>query len=377
MQGPAGTLAYHPVREMNSGLEGFTQDESMKAIVYYQNGSPDVLRLAEIEKPRCGSGEVLIKVCAAAVNPLDCGSLQGLPYLLGTVFGVRPPAPSHPGRCGVDFAGLVEGVGRDVAQFKPGDEVFGVCVNNPQARRAKAWVHDQGAFAEYVSVPESAVVLKPANVTFEQAASAPVAGLTALQGLRDKGRIRPGRRVLINGAAGGVGTFAVQIAKSFGAEVTAVCSTVNVERVRLAGADRVIDYTREDFTETGEHYDVIFDCVANHSLTACRKVMNDRGRLIMAGQLGSRLGVAGFLARLAAACILSFSSNRKTVTFLAVPKKEDLAILRDLLQAGKLVPVIDRCYRLSEAADALRYLMQKHARGKIVISVSTDAPHHS
>ena len=234
----------------------------MKAIVYHNYGSPDVLRFEEIEKPIAGDNEVLIKVRAASVNPLDWHFMRGTPYLVRLMAGLRKPKVT---RLGVDVAGQVEAVGRNVTQFKPGDEVFGSC---------------RGAFAEYACAPPSrALVMKPDNVTFEQAASVPVAAFTALQGLRDKGHIQPGQKVLINGAAGGVGTFAVQIAKSFGADVTGVCSTRNVDMVRSIGADQVIDYTQEDFTKSGQRYDLIFDCVGNHSLSACRRVLNPKGIL--------------------------------------------------------------------------------------------------
>ncbi len=249
----------------------------MKAIVYRNYGSPDVLRLEEIEKPTAGDDEILIKVRAAAVNPLDL-LFRGTSYMVRMITGLRKPKDT---RLGVDVAGQVEAVGRNVTQFKPGDAVFGTC---------------KGAFAEYVCAPESALVVKPDNVTFEQAASVPIAALTALQGLRlgglglgglgDKGHIQPGQKVLINGASGGVGTFAVQIAKSFGADVTGVCSTRNVEMVRSIGAKQVIDYTREDFTKSGQRYDLILDCVGNHSLLAHRRALNPNGVCVVAGAKG-------------------------------------------------------------------------------------------
>src|SRR5271155_2635645 len=230
----------------------------MKAVVYYNYGSPDVLKCEDIEKPAPSDNEALIKVRAASVNPLDCGELKGVPYIFRILFGLRKPDAMRPARPSVDVAGQVEAVGGKVTQFKPGDEVFGACISDRQASAAKVWVHRQGAFAEYVCVSESILVMKPDNVTFEQAASVPVAAFTALQGLRDKGQIRPGQRVLINGAAGGVGTFAVQIAKSFGADVTGVCSTRNLDMVRSIGADHVVDYTQEDFTQGSVRYDLIF-----------------------------------------------------------------------------------------------------------------------
>ncbi len=313
----------------------------MKAIVHYNYGSPDVLRYDEIEKPACADNQVLIKVCAASVNPLDFASLSAVPYLFRVAFGLHKPTVAQPGRPGVDVAGQVEAVGRDVTQFKPGDKVFGVCIDDPQASGTKVWVHRQGAFAEYVCAPESILVMKPENVTFEQAASVPVAALTALQGLRDKGQIRRGQSVLVNGAAGGVGTFAVQIAKSFGAEVTGVCRTANVDMVRSIGADHVIDYTREDFTKRGQRYDLILDCVGNHSLSDSRRVLNPKGICVMVGDLTGR-GMIGLLARLAAALVLSRFVGKKLVTFLARPNREDLTVMHELMKAGKVRPVIDK-----------------------------------
>jgi NADPH:quinone reductase-like Zn-dependent oxidoreductase len=321
----------------------------MKAIVYYNYGSPDVLKCEEIEKPAAGDNEVSIKVRAASVNPLDWHFMRGAPYVVRIMTGLLKPKVT---RLGVDVAGQVEAVGRNVTQFKPGDEVFGAC---------------RGAFAEYACTAESAVVMKPDNVTFEQAGSVHVAALTALQGLRDKGRIQPGQKVLINGAAGGVGTFAVQIAKSFGAEVTGVCSTRNVDMVRSIGADRVIDYTQEDFTKTGQHYDIFFDCFANHSLSACRRVLNPKGIYIaVGGPSGSTIGIlAGWITAL----VWSWFVSQKFVTFMARSNKEDLTILRELMATGKVTPVIDRRYKLSEVPEAIRYLEEGHARGKVVITV--------
>ena len=321
----------------------------MKAIVYYNYGSPDVLKCEEIEKPAAGDNEVSIKVRAASVNPLDWHFMRGAPYVVRIMTGLLKPKVT---RLGVDVAGQVEAVGRNVTQFKPGDEVFGAC---------------RGAFAEYACTAESAVVMKPDNVTFEQAGSVHVAALTALQGLRDKGRIQPGQKVLINGAAGGVGTFAVQIAKSFGAEVTGVCSTRNVDMVRSIGADRVIDYTQEDFTKTGQHYDIFFDCFANHSLSACRRVLNPKGiYIVVGGPSGSTIGIlAGWITAL----VWSWFVSQKFVTFMARSNKEDLTILRELMAAGKVTPVIDRRYKLSEVPEAIRYLEEGHARGKVVITL--------
>jgi NADPH:quinone reductase-like Zn-dependent oxidoreductase len=319
----------------------------MKAIVYHRYGSPDVLECAEIEKPAPGDDEVLIKIRAAAVNPLDWASMRGTPFLVRLMAGLRKPKIP---RLGVDVAGQVEAVGRNVTQLKPGDEVFGSC---------------RGAFAEYGCAPESAVVTKPRNMTFEQAAAVPVAGYTGLQALRDKGHIQAGHKVLINGASGGVGTFAVQIAKSFGAEVTGVCSTRNLDLVRSIGADRVIDYTQEDFTQSGQRYDLLLDCIANHSLSACRRVLNPRGIYILVGGRDSRW--IDPLPRLIKTLVLSRFVSQSLVLCMARRSKEDLALLRDLMEAGKITPVIDRSYRLSEAPQAVGYLGEGHARGKVVI----------
>src|SRR2546429_6174915 len=312
----------------------------MKAIVYRNYGSPDVLRLEEIEKPSAGDNEVLIKVRAASVNPLDL-LFRGTSYMVRMITGLRRPKDT---RLGVDVAGQVEAVGRNVTQFKPGDAVFGTC---------------KGAFAEYVCAPESVLVLKPDNVTFEQAASVPIAAITALQGLRlgglglgglgDKGHIQPGQKVLINGASGGVGTFAVQIAKSFGADVTGVCSASNVEMVRSIGAKQVIDYTREDFTKSGQsydqRYDLILDCVGNHSLLEHRRALNPNGVCVVAGAKG----LWDFLTRALTAPVLSRLVSQKFVTFIAKLNKEDMTIMRELMETGKVTPVIDRRYSLSES----------------------------
>jgi NADPH:quinone reductase-like Zn-dependent oxidoreductase len=328
----------------------------MKAMVYRRYGSPDVLACEEIEKPTVGDDGVLIKVRAASVNPLDWKLMKGKPRIVRLLSSLGKQKVRRPG---VDVAGQVEAVGRDVTHFKPGDEVFGTCV---------------GAFAEYVCTSEAAfgmkskLAVKPENVTFEQAASAPVAALSALQGLRDKGRIQPGQKVLINGAAGGVGTFAVQIAKSFGADVTGVCSTRNVDMVRSIGADHVIDYTREDFTKGGQRYDMIFDCVGNHSLSACRRVLNPKGILVMVGAPND-IKLTDILLRMIGALVLSRFVSRKMVPFLARSNHEDLTIVAELMATGKVTPVIDRCYRLSDVPDAFRYMEEGHARGKVVITL--------
>src|SRR3989454_2902506 len=276
--------------------------------------------------------------------------MKGKPYIVRVLLGLLGPKIKRPGR---DVAGQVEAVGRNVTQFKPSDEVFGTC---------------RGALAEYVCTSESAVVMKPDNVTFEQAASVPVAALTALQSLRDKGQIHRGQKVLGNGAAGGVGTFAVQIAMWFGADVTGVCSTRNVKMVRSIGADHVVDYTQEDFTRSGQRYDLIFDLVGNHSFSACRRVLNPKGLFIAAGVLGLGGSMTGLLAFLITGLVLSGFVSQKFVMFIARLSKEDLSIMGELMATGKVTPVIDRRYRLSEVPEAIRYLEEGHARGKIVIT---------
>ncbi|MGA8100791.1 MAG: NAD(P)-dependent alcohol dehydrogenase [Candidatus Acidiferrales bacterium] len=323
----------------------------MRAAIYTRYGPPEVVQVTEVEKPVPKDDEVLIKVRAASVNPLDWHFMRGTPYLVRLMAGLREPKDT---RLGVDVAGQVERVGRNVTQFKAGDEVFGTC---------------RGAFAEYACTPESKLFAKPGNVTFEQAASAPIAAFTALQGLRDTGQIQPGRKVLINGAAGGVGTFAVQIAKWFGADVTGVCSTRNVDLVRSVGADRGIDYTQENFTKSGQHYDLFFDAVGNHSLFACRRVLNAKGIYVPAGGSAGRWMI-GSLARAITALVLSwFVSQRLAPFFLAKPSQTDLGVMHDLMKAGKVTPVIDRSYKLNEVPEAIRYLEQGHARGKVVITL--------
>ncbi len=322
----------------------------MKAAVYSRYGPPDVVQIKDIEKPVPKDNEVLIRVRAASVNPADWHFMRGTPYLVRIIAGLRKPKIT---RLGVDVAGQVEAVGRNVTQFKLGDAVFGTC---------------RGAFAEYVCTSESALAFKPDNVTFEQAAAVPIAAFTALQGLRDKGHIQSGQKVLINGAAGGVGTFAVQIAKSFGADVTGVCSTRNVDMVRSIGADRVIDYTQEDFTKSGQRYDLFFDCIGNHSLSACRRVLNPKGIYVAVGGPSGRWMI-GPLARLIIALVLSRFVSRKFVTFIAKRSKEDLTIMRELMESGKVTSVIDKRYSLSEVPEAIRYLEEGHARGKVVITL--------
>ena len=325
--------------------------QRMKAIVLRCYGPPEVLRLEEIEKPQPEPDQVLVKVHAASVNPLDKHAMRGTPYITRTDRGFGAP---HETRIGVDYAGTVEAVGADVKTFQSGDEVFG-------ART--------GALGEYVAALESrGIVLKPPNLSFEQAAAVPIAGITALQALRDWGKIKSGQKVLINGASGGVGTFAVQIAKAYGAEVTGVCSTRNVELVRSIGADHVIDYKKEDFTEGEQRYDLIVDIVGNHSLLTLARVVQPEGNVVMVGvaEQGSWIG-----ARLDAikARMLSPFVSPEVGRFRADITKEDLNVLRDLMQTGKVTPVIDRRYSLNDVPAAMAYLETGRARGKVVIVV--------
>jgi NADPH:quinone reductase-like Zn-dependent oxidoreductase len=329
----------------------------MKAIVYHEYGPPNVLKCEEIEKPVPKPDEVLIKVRAASVNPLDWRLMEGKPAILRLFLGLRKP---RLGRPGVDVAGEIEAVGRNVMQFKPGDEVFGGC---------------SGAFAEYACTAASKLVIKPDNVTFEQAASVNVAGLTALQGLRNKGKIQPGSKVLINGAAGGVGTFAVQIAKTFGADVTGVCSTRNSDMVRSIGADEVIDYTQQDFTTSdltsNQRYDLILDCVGNHSFSECRRVLNPNGRFVGVGAPHDP-PMSVLLAQMIKDLFLSVFGSQKAVMFIAKSSQDDLALIGELIAANKLEPVIDRRYSLSEVPDAVRHVEEGHARGKVIIQIAAD-----
>jgi NADPH:quinone reductase-like Zn-dependent oxidoreductase len=318
--------------------------------VYRCYGATDVLNFEVIEKPTPADDEVLVKVVAAAVNPLDWHFMRGTPYLLRLLSGIG--APEFAG-LGVDFAGTVEAVGSNVTGFKPGDEVFG---------------GSNGVFAEYVTVGKGgALALKPANVSFEQAASAPIAAITALQALRDLGKLEPGQTVLINGASGGVGTFAVQIAKSFGAEVTGVCSTRNVEMVLSIGADHVIDYKQEDYTQSGEKYDVILDMVGNHSLLENRRALKSGGTFIIVG--GAKGNWLGPMMGPIKALMLSPFVDQEFVMILAEMREDDLAILGELMQAGTVTPVIDSRYPLSKVAAALEHSEEGHARGKIIIEV--------
>jgi NADPH:quinone reductase-like Zn-dependent oxidoreductase len=329
------------------------QGDKMKAIVYCDYGLAN-LKLADIAKPTPTDDQILVKVHAASVNPLDWHFIEGTPKIMRAL-GVGLRKPKDP-RLGVDFAGTVETVGKNVTQFKAGDEVFG---------------GRDGAFAEYVCPrADRAVTLKPANITFEQAASVNIAGITALQAVRDKGKVQAGQKVLINGASGGVGTFAVQIAKSFGADVTGVCSTRNLDMVRSLGADHVIDYTKEDFAKGDQRYDVILDNVPNHSLSECRRVLNPQGKYVMIGGGGPNDNRwIGPFGRLIQALVVSPFVSQKMGMMMAELKKSDLAILGDMMQSGKVKPVIDRTYKLSQLPEAIRYLEEGHARGKVVITV--------
>jgi NADPH:quinone reductase-like Zn-dependent oxidoreductase len=320
----------------------------MKAIVRTQYGPPEVLQFTEVEKPTPKDNEVLIKLYAASVNPMDLFSMRGAP-LIRLIPGLRTPKHLV---LGCDIAGRVEGVGGHVKQFQPGDEVFGVTG------------FDGGGFAEYVCAIEDKLALKPANISLEDAAAVPVAAITALQGLRDKGRIQQGQKVLVDGASGGVGTFAVQIAKSFGAEVTAVCSTRNMDTARSIGADHVIDYTREDFTQSGQRYDLIMGANAHHSLFDYRRALSQEGIYVLVGG-----GLVQVFQAMLVGPLLSLIGSKKTCFFIGKANQKDLVFLKDLLAAGKVSPVIDRRYPLSGAADALRYLEERHARGKVVLTV--------
>jgi NADPH:quinone reductase-like Zn-dependent oxidoreductase len=322
----------------------------MKAIVYTKYGPPDVLQLREIEKPVPKDHQVLVKVHAASANALDYRRFEKQ-SLFGR-FGDEVLLKAINKVLGADIAGRVEAVGAAVKQFQPGDEVFGVA---------------PGAFAEYVCAAENKLALKPANLSFEAAAAVPVAAFTALQGLRDKGGIQPGQKVLIHGAGGGVGTFAVQLAKSFGAEVTAVCSTRNLEMARSIGADHVIDYTKEDFTKNGQRYDLIAAVNGYHPIFAYRRALNPSGTYVVLG--GSLAQI--FQAMLLGPLVSKIGSKKMGFMGIAKSNQKDLVYLGELLEAGKVVPVIDKCYPLSEVADAIQYLVEGHARGKVVITVGT------
>jgi NADPH:quinone reductase-like Zn-dependent oxidoreductase len=325
----------------------------MKAIVYCDYGVAN-LKLEDVEKPAPNEDQILVRVHAASVNPYDWHFVEGTPYVMRAMgVGLRKPKDT---RLGVDFAGTVEAVGKNVTQFKPGDEVFG---------------GRGGAFAQYVCPRATrAVALKPANVSFEEAASVNIAAITALQALRDKGKVQPGQKVLINGASGGVGTFAVQIAKSLGADVTGVCSTRNVDLVKSVGADHVIDYTKEDFTKGAERYDVMLDNVGNRSLSECRQVLTPNGKYVLIGGGGANeQGFLGGLGKALWAMVFSKFVNQQMGMMMADANQKDLTVLADMMQTGKLKPVIDRTYKLEQVPDAVRYVEQGHARGKVVITV--------
>ncbi len=327
--------------------------DPMKAIRFCEYGSPDVLNFEDVEKPVPNDNQVLVKVHAASLNFIDPGLMRG-PFLLRLMMGIGLRKPEKT-RLGNDLAGRVEAVGKNVTEFKPGDEVFGV---------------GRTTLAEYACASERGLVIKPANVTFEQAGCVAWAGFTALQGLRT-GKIEAGQKVLINGASGGVGTFAVQIAKALGAEVTAVCSTTKVDLIRSIGADHVIDYTKEDFTRSDQRYDLIFDNVNNHSHAERQRILAPNGICVLAGIGGAGLH-EGQLSRIGGnfkAFFVSRFSRQKFQMYGTMTKPEDLAVLRDLMATGKMTPVIDRTYKLSETAEAMRYFEEGHARGKIVITV--------
>jgi NADPH:quinone reductase-like Zn-dependent oxidoreductase len=321
----------------------------MKAIVQDRYGSPDVLELRAIDKPVVGDDDVLVGVRAAAVNIGDWHLLRGVPYVIRAVSGLRKPRRAVPG---VDIAGQVEAVGRNVKEFRAGDEVFGWC---------------RGAFAEFACAAENALLPKPGDLTFEQSAAVGDSALTALAAVRDQGRVQAGQRVLINGASGGVGTFAVQIAKAFGADVTGVCSTRNVDLVRSIGADHVIDYTKEDFTQTDRRYHVMLDLIGSRPLSDCRRALTRRGTYVLVGvrDLGRWFG----LARQSKAFLLSPFVGQRMRVFVVRHNREDLAVLKELVEAGKLAPVISARYALSDAPEALRHQGEGHTQGKIVIAV--------
>ena len=323
----------------------------MKAIVQDTYGSTDVLELRDIDKPEIADDEVLVRVHAAGVDRGVWHAMTGLPYPIRLAgYGLRAPKTPVPG---MDVAGVVEAVGNDVTRFQPGDEVFGI---------------GKGAFAEYARAPENKLAPKPANLTFEQAAVVAISGLPALQGLRDHGRVEPGQKVLIIGASGGVGTYAVQLAKAFGAQVTGVCTTTKVDMVRAIGADHVIDHTRDDFAEGGQRYDLILDIGGNSSLSRLRRALTPKGTLVIAGGEGGGRWLGGNDRQLRA-LVLSRFVGQKLGTFISKENHQDLLVLKELIEAGKVTPVIDRTYPLSEAPQAIRYLEQGHARGKVVITV--------
>lgn len=336
----------------------------MKAFVYHTYGTPDVLRCEELDCPIPQAEQVLIRVRAASINPLDVHLMEGKPYLARLFFGVSGPRTTRPGR---DVAGVVQDVGSAVTRFKQGDEVFGLCIG-------KGWMDKvDGSFAEVVRIRESGLAFKPKNVSFEQAASAPIAALTALQGLRDMGGLQPGHRVLIHGAGGGVGSFAVQIAKALGAHVTAVSGPQNRTMLRSLGADRVMDYTATDFTRTGDRYDIVLDCYMNHSSLACRRVLTNRGVYVPVGGPPAKNVMAAawnLLVALFIAGVASRIARRKLKIFIAKANEDDLNLIGEMMSAGKIVPVVDRCFPFEETPDAMRYLAAGKTCGKVVLSMS-------
>ncbi len=333
----------------------------MKAIIFDKYGSADVLQLREIDKPVVNDDNVLVRIRAASANPIDWHFMTGLPYLLRMQSGLLKPKING---LGADLAGQVEAVGKNVTRFRPGDEVYGEVDGEVPGKP----LLDLSSFSEYVCVSENSVVPKPANLTFEQAAAMPVAALTALQGLRDQGEIQAGQKVLINGASGGVGTFAVQVAKSFGAEVTGVCSTRNLDMVRSIGADQVIDYTREDFTRAERRYDLMLDNVGNRSPAECRRVLKPKGVYVASFGRPERLWL-GPAPELLKMSVLAPFVSQKMVTWVTSRNVKDLLTLKELTEAGKVTPVIDRTYPLHEVPEAMRHLGEGHARGKVVITV--------
>ncbi len=326
----------------------------MKAVVYTEYGPPEVLQLKEVDKPTPKEDEVLIKIHAAAITAGDVIVLKGEPFVTRFVTGLQKPKNTIPGK---EMAGRVEAVGENITQFQPGDEVFGDL-------SVASW----GAFAEYVAVPENAIALKPANLTFEQAAAVPESAVVALQALRDKGKIQPGNKVLINGASGGVGSYAVQIAKSFGAEVTAVCSTRNLDMMRSIGADYVIDYTVEDFTQNGQQYDLILAANGYHPISDYRRALSPEGIYVATGGTMAQSLQATMIGP-----FISMTGSKTMGGMMVKPNQDDLVFMKELLEAGKVVPVIDRCYPLSDIAEAFHYIGEGHAKGKVVINVEQNS----
>jgi NADPH:quinone reductase-like Zn-dependent oxidoreductase len=325
----------------------------MKAVIHEKYGPPEVLELRETEKPKLEENRVLVRVHATSINPADYHPMRGM--ILARTMGNTGLRKPKDGRFGTDFAGEIEEIGKSVTQFKPGDQVYGVA---------------PGAAAEYAAAREDKIALKPSNASFEEAAAVPIAAFTALQAVRDKGKVQPGQKVLVNGASGGVGTFAVQIAKSYGAEVTAVASTRNQDLVRQIGADHAIDYTQQDFTKSGEKYDVILDTIGNHSITSIRRALTPNGICIQIGFPG----VAAFFGRIIYGIVSSKLSSKKVGFFIAKSNSKDLQVLKELIESEKVKPVIDRTYTMKEISDAVRYVegpnhRPGHARGKVVVRI--------